>query len=138
MCPHPEDSIDPCRDWEIVEMELILRDLGVTENRLSRLAEKKTLKTEEMEEKATLEKCAAHLIEERPLRDLELDPEKIKALSGFAFLTLKPELLVLNIDENQTTDDSIPEMGQIERAYPSKRSQNGKSLWKYRNGNGRA
>ncbi|MBN1333922.1 MAG: redox-regulated ATPase YchF [Synergistales bacterium] len=111
--PHPEDSIDPCRDWEIVEMELILRDLDVTENRLSRLAEKKKLKTEEMEEKATLEKCVAHLIEERPLRDLELDPEEIKSLSGFAFLTLKPELLVLNIDENQTTDDSIPEMDRL-------------------------
>ena len=39
--PHPENSLDPLRDWRIVETELIYRDLGVIENRLSRLAGKK-------------------------------------------------------------------------------------------------
>ena len=40
---HPEGSIDPLRDWEILDMELIFRDLGVVENRLARLSAKKKL-----------------------------------------------------------------------------------------------
>ena len=118
--PHPENSIDPCRDWEIVEMELILRDLGVSENRLARLEEKKKLKPEEIEEKDLLEKCTAHLVEERPLRDLSLKQKELKLLSGFAFLTLKPELLVLNIDETQTSDDAIPQMDRIHELVEEK------------------
>ena len=42
--PHPENNIDPLRDFRIVESELIYRDLGVISNRLSRLDEKKSKK----------------------------------------------------------------------------------------------
>jgi len=106
--PHPEESVNPLRDWEIVEMELVFRDLGVIENRLGRLSEKKRLQQEEQKEKDLLERCRSHLLEERPLRELELKEEEEKALRGFSFLTFKPELIVLNCDETQTREDSIP------------------------------
>jgi len=110
--PHPEETIDPVRDWNIVELELIYRDLGVIENRLAKLGEKKRLLPQENEEKGLLEKCQEHLMNEAPLRDLGLSQEALWTLSGFAFVTLKPELLVLNLDETQT-GDNIPGLEAI-------------------------
>ena len=103
--PHPECSIDPARDWEIVEMELIFRDLAVIENRLARLAAKKKNIPAEREEQALLERCQSCLLDEKPLRSLDLDGEEKKTLSGFTFVTLKPEMVVANLDESQTADD---------------------------------
>lgn len=103
--PHPENSIDPVRDWEIVEMELIFRDLAVIENRLARLAAKKKNIPAEQEEQVLLERCQECLLNEKPLRSLNLGGEEKKALSGFTFVTLKPEMVVANLDESQTCDD---------------------------------
>ena len=113
--PHPEGNIDPSRDWEIVEMELIFRDLSVIENRLSRLNSKKKLQDEEKREQDLLEMCKKFLLEERPLRELELTAEEAKLLRGFAFLTVKPELVVLNLDETQVDEDSVPGMEKFKR-----------------------
>ena len=103
--PHPEGSIDPVRDWSIVETELIFRDLAVIENRLSRLDDKKKMTLAEQSEYKLLEKCRDWLLDERPLRDLELSEKERKSLSGFAFVTQKPEIIVANLDENQTDKD---------------------------------
>ena len=103
--PHPENNIDPLRDWHIVEAELIYRDLGVISNRLSRLDEKKNKKKltpQESEELELLRKLEEHLLNEKPLREFDLTDEQKRNLSGFAFLTLKPELVVLNLDDTQT------------------------------------
>lgn len=116
--PHPENSIDPLRDWQIVEMELIYRDLGVIENRISRLASKKKSTPEESAEIELLKKLQDHLMDERPLREYELTDEQKKSLTGFAFLTLKPELVVLNLDEGQT--GAVPEAEALETALADK------------------
>ena len=102
--PHPEETIDPLRDWQIVETELIYRDLGVIENRLSRLSAKKKNTPEESAEAELLKKLQGHLIEELPLREYPLTEDQKKALSGFAFLTLKPEWVVLNMDDLNRND----------------------------------
>ncbi|MDR1376051.1 MAG: redox-regulated ATPase YchF [Synergistaceae bacterium] len=116
--PHPEETIDPLRDWKIVEMELIYRDLGVIENRLSRLSAKKKNTPEESAEMELLKKLRDHLMEELPLREYSLTEERKKALSGFAFLTLKPELVVLNMDEGQK--GSVPQAESLEAALREK------------------
>lgn len=116
--PHPEETIDPLRDWRIVEMELIYRDLGVIENRLSRLSAKKKNTPEESAETELLKKLQDHLMEELPLREYPLTEEQKRALSGFAFLTLKPELAVLNMDEGQT--GSVPQAESLEAALREK------------------
>ena len=108
--PHPENSVDPLRDWQIVEMELIYRDLGVIENRLSRLDEKaakKKMSPAENAEAGLLRALQEHLMEERPLREYPLTAEQKKDLSGFAFLTLKPELVALNLDDSRTGGVSL-------------------------------
>ncbi|MBR1417480.1 MAG: redox-regulated ATPase YchF [Synergistaceae bacterium] len=110
--PHPEDNINPLRDWQIVETELIYRDLGVIGNRLARLEEKaakKKLTQPESLELELLKSLQDFLMDERPLREFNLSSEQIKMLSGFDFMTLKPELVVLNLDETQTGElDAMP------------------------------
>lgn len=118
--PHPEETLDPLRDWKIVETELIWRDLGVIGNRLERLAAKNAKKTvpEEAAEAELLKKLQDHLMEERPLREFGLTDEQKRALSGFAFLTLKPELVVLNLDDGQT--GPVPGAETLEAALKEK------------------
>ena len=116
--PHPEETINPLRDWKIVETELIYRDLGVIDNRLSRLSAKKKNTPEESAEGELLKKLQDHLMEELPLREYPLTEEQKKTLSGFAFLTLKPELVVLNMDEGQT--GPVPQIESLEAALREK------------------
>ncbi len=119
--PHPENSIDPLRDWRIVEAELIYRDLGVITNRLAKLEEKhakKKLTPQESAELELIKELEAQLLNERPLRELNLTDEQKRILSGFAFLTLKPELIVLNLDDSQTGD--IPELKALEAEMTQK------------------
>jgi GTP-binding protein YchF len=99
--PHPSGSVDPARDVRQMEDEVILADLGVVERRLERLERdlKKTNTPELRKEQEVLVRCRAALEEGRPLRALELGTEDAKRIRGFQFLSAKPLLLVLNLDE---------------------------------------
>jgi GTP-binding protein YchF len=101
--PHEKGSVDPIRDLEDVETELILSDLVVVEKRLERLdKDRKKIKNPEFDrEFELLEKCKAALEEDRPLRQLEIEGEDEKRLRGFQFLSQKPVLYVLNLGENE-------------------------------------
>jgi GTP-binding protein YchF len=103
--PHEKGSVDPVRDLEDIETELILSDLVVVEKRLERLdKDRKKIKNPELDrEFELLEKCKALLETNTPLRQLELDAEDEKRLRGFQFLSQKPMLYVLNIGEEDAT-----------------------------------
>ncbi len=96
---HVEGSVDPKRDIELFEMEMIFADLAVVEKRLERLGRdlKKTVSRELEMEQALLVRFRETLESERPLRELELDPEQEKRVKGFTFLSAKPVLQVLNV-----------------------------------------
>jgi len=98
---HPAGSVDPARDVRAMEDELILADLGVVERRLERLERdlRKGHTPELKKEQDGLVRCRAALEEGRPLRALDLELEDTKRLRGFQFLSAKPLLLVLNLDE---------------------------------------
>jgi GTP-binding protein YchF len=98
---HPSGSIDPSRDAQSMEDELILADLGVAERRLDRLERdlKKGRSPELERERDVLTLCRAALEEGRPLRALDLMGEDLKRLRGFQFLSAKPLLVVINLDE---------------------------------------
>jgi GTP-binding protein YchF len=113
--PHPENSIDPARDWDILDMELIFRDLSVVENRLGKLSAKKKTLPEEDAERHLLELCRDCLMDERPLSALELAPEERRALRGFTFLSEKPQVVVLNLDESQTDMTMLPGYPELEK-----------------------
>jgi len=99
--PHERGSVDPIRDIEDVETELVLSDLVVVEKRLERLdKDRKKIKNPELDhEFELLERCKALLEATKPLRQLELDAEGEKRIRGFQFLSQKPMLYVLNIGE---------------------------------------
>jgi GTP-binding protein YchF len=99
--PHEKGSVDPLRDLEDVETELMLSDLVVVEKRMERLdKDRKRVKNPEFDrEFELLEKCKAALEENHPLRQLEIDADDEKRLRGFQFLSQKPMLYVLNLGE---------------------------------------
>jgi ribosome-binding ATPase len=99
--PHPSGAVDPARDVRAMEDELILADLGVVERRLERLERdlKKGSSTELKLEQEILVQCRTALEAAQPLRALGLAPDAAKRLRGFQFLSAKPLLLVLNLDE---------------------------------------
>ena len=99
--PHPAGSVDAARDVRAMEDEVILADLGVVERRLERLEReiKKTNTPELRKEQEILQRCREALEAGRPLRALELAADDAKRLRGFQFLSAKPLLIVLNLDE---------------------------------------
>jgi GTP-binding protein YchF len=101
--PHEKGSVDPIRDMEDLETELILNDFAVLEKRLERLEkDRKKIKNPELDrEYELLVKCKALIEANKPLRELALDAEDEKRIRGFQFLSQKPMLYVLNIGEEE-------------------------------------
>ena len=101
--PHEKGSVDPIRDLEDVETELILSDFVVVEKRLERLdKDRKKIKNPELDrEFELLTRCKATLEDNKPLRQLAIEGEDEKRLRGFQFLSQKPVLYVLNLGEEE-------------------------------------
>jgi GTP-binding protein YchF len=104
--PHPSGSIDSARDAQAMEDELILADLGVAERRVERLEKdlKKGRSAELERERDLVRRCQAVLEDGKPLRALELTGDDSKRLRGFQFLSAKPLLLVINLDEGDLSE----------------------------------
>lgn len=103
--PHPLESIDPGRDIEALDLELMLADLGVIERRIERLkAESRSLaaanRGAQERELSLLTRLKDALEQEQPARSVGLNAEEKALLGGFNLLTLKPMLIVLNIGED--------------------------------------
>jgi GTP-binding protein YchF len=107
--PHPEGSVDPARDVEIVELELTLADLTLVERRLKRLGVDagKGKKIDRLEH-AALERARESLAEGNPLRSV-LSKEDGSRLRGYALLTAKPLLLLLNVSEDDAARKDLPD-----------------------------
>jgi GTP-binding protein YchF len=105
MVPHPAESIDPARDIEAMNTELLLNDLITVESKLERLAQEKGKggrdKDAIQRETELFTRLQEQLSEGVPLRTLELAAEDIKMISGYQFLTRKLMLVVLNLGEGQ-------------------------------------
>ncbi len=106
LVPHPENSIDMMRDITTFETEFILSDLAVLEKRIDNI-KKQILKTQDEKlkrELPILEKCNELLQNEIPLRDHHFGKEELQILKTYQFLSLKPMLIALNLDESQLAD----------------------------------
>jgi hypothetical protein len=82
--------------------DLILSDLLIVENRLERLAKLpvKALKSLDQTHLQILPGLKAHLEKGLPLRDPDLSEDVLHSVKSFSFLTLRPELVVINVGEN--------------------------------------
>jgi len=100
--PHPRGSVDPARDAQAMEEELILADLGVAERRLERIERdlKKARSADLERERDLMLRCKAALEGGTSLRAMRLTGEDAKRLRGFQFLSAKPLLIVINLDES--------------------------------------
>ena len=104
--PHASGSLDPARDARQMEDELILADLAVAERRVEKIRQdmKKGRSRELDAELRVIEACRTALEDGRPLRALSLDAADARRLRGFSFLSAKPLLVVLNLDEADVAD----------------------------------
>ena len=97
---HVAGSVDPLRDAEIIDTELMLADLDSLERRLNGLV--KRARGGDKDAKDTLvvaERAAAVLREGRPARVVPLAAEEERAFDGLQLLTAKPVLYVCNVEE---------------------------------------
>ena len=100
MAPHPEGSVNPARDKEIVDLELIFKDLETLEKKMQRLD--KLSRVGDKEAKSgmdALTKIQQHLEDGQPVRSYHLDETDQKYLDDCFLLTMKPVVYVCNVDE---------------------------------------
>jgi ribosome-binding ATPase len=102
---HPLDNIDPSRDFEQINLGLLVADMAIAEKRIKRLKVSVNKPTDKQEEEkvelAALEKIMATLEEEKPVSEAKLTDLEEKSIRSFQFLTLKPHFTLLNVSENQ-------------------------------------
>ncbi len=105
--PHPLGAVDPRRDAETTEMEMIFGDLELVEKRLERMEQgrKRGKKPDEGEHKLLL-KCKELLEAEKPLRDAEFSADDRKAMRHLQFMSIKPVVVVLNVAEQDVNSEA--------------------------------
>lgn len=105
---HVDGSIDPMRDIETINMELLFADLGVIENRIKRIETSKKVTKENLAELEVLKKCREGLENGLLLNSIDLTEEERELLKTFSFFSEKPMILVANVDENQFMEKDYP------------------------------
>ena len=103
---HPLGQIDPKSDAETVELEMIFGDLELIDKRLERMDQglKRGKKPDEAEKKLLL-KCKEGLENEDPLRNLEFSEEEERAMRHLQFMSIKPQVIVLNVAESDIASE---------------------------------
>jgi hypothetical protein len=100
---HTSGSVDPKRDIDAINSELLLHDLIFIEKRFERL-DKKVKQTKEeasIKERDVLAKLKEHLENGLPLRTLDISADDDKLLTSYPFLTRKEMIIALNVSEDQ-------------------------------------
>jgi len=105
---HADVTIDPIRDIETINLELLMADLGVIENRIDKVETTKKVTKEQLEELEVLKKCRDGLEEGLLLHNIEFNDEEREVLKTFSFLSEQPMILVVNIDEDQLINKDYP------------------------------
>lgn len=126
--PHVDGSVDPVRDIDTIHTELVYADLDIVEKRLPRIEKKAKLKVEKdmVLEYDLLKNIHEALLENRPIRDMDLTKDEINQLKSYGFLTLKPMLYVANISEEALV--SGEENAHVENLYALAENQNAEAI----------
>jgi len=99
---HVENNVDPLRDIEIIELELILADLEIVETRALKLGKKASLSTDKeiKKEYELLTKLKEGLEKNKAIRTLDLNEHELTAIKPFNLLTAKPIIYMANVSED--------------------------------------
>lgn len=118
---HVSGSVDPIRDIEVINLELILADLETVEKRYERVAKIAKQKDKEaVAEYEVLTKMKEALENEKPARSVELNDEEKKIVHGLHLLTMKPVLYVANVGEEEVLAGTDNEYVQKIKEYAAK------------------
>ena len=98
---HVDGEVDPIRDIEVINLELIFSDLEIIDNRINKIGKKaQTSKNkDDLKEYNLLLRIKENLEKNIPARKLEFDEEEQKIISGFRLITAKPIIYVANVSE---------------------------------------
>ena len=104
---HVDGSIDPIRDMETINTELIFADLEVIEKRLPKIEKKAQLKVDKdiENEYRILKEIHEALLNDRPVRSLSLNDDEKQTIKHYGFLTQKPLVYVCNVSEDMLMSD---------------------------------
>lgn len=113
---HVENDVDPIRDIEIINVELILADLEVIDNRINRVGKKAAMSKdkETLKEIELLQKIKEQLEKNLPLRRMEFTEEELLILKPFNFLTLKPIIYMANVSEDDLLGNNNIHVTKVE------------------------
>ena len=116
---HVEGSVDPIRDIEIINLELIMADLQTVENRLGKVERKaQTNKDKDaVREVSVLKKLQEALLEGKAARSVELDKEELAIVKAFSLLTLKPMIYVANMSDEEIMEPEANPYYQAVKAH---------------------
>lgn len=120
---HVEGGVDPVRDVEIINVELMLADLEVVENRFNKVGKKALLSRDKdtVKEAELLTKLKDNLEQNIPLRKVEFTEEELLSIKNFHFLTLKPIIYMANVSEEDCQRGTNKYVEQLkEYAYSDK------------------
>jgi ribosome-binding ATPase len=114
---HVMGSVDPVRDREVVNTELMLADLETVERRLERVEKKaKSGEREARAEEAILRRVLPALAAGRPAREVDVAPEETRLFRSLHLLTAKPVLYVANVSEAALPDGEGPHTARLREA----------------------
>ncbi len=103
---HVDGTIDPLRDIETIELELVFSDLEILERRAAKTAKSARNDKSAAKELVTIEKLKAHLEGGKPVKTLEAaDDEEQALISSYNLLTQKPVIFAANVAEEDLADD---------------------------------
>ena len=121
---HVDGSIDPLRDIETINLELIFSDLEILERRIAKVTKTARMDKEAAKELAFLEKVKAHLEEGQLAITLETENEDEDAwLATYNLLTAKPVIYAANVAEDDIADDGANnQYVQAVREYAAKQN----------------
>ncbi len=97
---HVEGKISPVDDIEIINLELMLSDFEIIENRLHRVEKLAKADKSYKKEYEVLIRLKEAIENNTPLRNIEFEPEEMDLIKSFRLLSLKPVLYVCNVSED--------------------------------------
>lgn len=102
---HVDGSVDPLRDIENINLELIFSDMEQVEKRLQKVTKQSKGDKSLLPEKELLERLYRQLEQGQPARSLEMTEEEEKLVRNYALLSAKPVIYVANVAESEVAED---------------------------------
>ena len=110
---HVDGSVDPIRDIETIELELIFADMDTVQKRIDRVKKIVRNVPTAKPELSALEKIYAVLESGKPARSAELTDEEMDIARTFSLLTQKPVIFAANVDESAAAENDNPQLAKI-------------------------